>query len=232
MNNEQIFKTIEELLHKYGIKELEKTTTLQSLRMVSEEIDEFMISFSEKFNVDMSSYNYRNYFFEQVHPLIILKETFMRIVAPARVRKESITITHLIQVAQKGAWFEPGSLHLVLSMIDKQNAFNELVPLIERAKLWIINGGEDDFDIDEPFFEIEKKYGLDFSYSNALKSIYSLLDITIDSKSHFLKEVVPGYSYQHAVNDLDYILSFIKNGNIEDLESDIQFQTKIENLFH
>ena len=106
--NEQIFIRIKELLRKrVGKKNLTIETTIQSLHMVSEEIDDFFDEFDKEFKVDGRGYNYYTFFFEQVHPGHILRDFFLRLFKPEKVRKKKLTLEHLVQVAEKGKWFDP-----------------------------------------------------------------------------------------------------------------------------
>ncbi|MFC3813334.1 DUF1493 family protein [Lacihabitans lacunae] len=100
---------IQGLLEKQGIKKnkINLNTTIQSLGFGSEEIDEFFNDFGETFKIDGKEYDYYDYFFEKVHPLHILRDTFNRIFYPSKVKKLPITIEHLIKVAERGKWFKP-----------------------------------------------------------------------------------------------------------------------------
>jgi len=100
---------IKELLSKYGRKPENITldTTLQSLNMVSEDIDDFFNDFASTFNVDGKGYNYYDFFFEDVHPLHVIRDVFYRVFNPEKVKKKKLTIRHLVSVAERGKWFDP-----------------------------------------------------------------------------------------------------------------------------
>jgi hypothetical protein len=100
---------IKELLKKhFGYKkDVSLDFTIQSLNAVSEELTDFFDDFGETFNIDGKEYNYYDYFFEDVHPLHILKDTFNHVLYPSKVKKLPITIEHLIKVIERGKWFKP-----------------------------------------------------------------------------------------------------------------------------
>lgn len=100
---------IKELLPKYLVKQgrINTSTTLQSLNLVSEEIDQFFYDFFKFYSIDSKGFDYYDYFFEQVHPLIVIKDLFYRIFKPEKVKKKMITIGHLVKVAKAGKWIMP-----------------------------------------------------------------------------------------------------------------------------
>jgi hypothetical protein len=106
---EQYLTKIKKMLEKhFGYKkEVSLDFTIQSLNPVSEEIDAFFDDFGETFQIDGKEYNYYDYFFEDVHPLYILKDLFNRIFHPEKTKKLPITIEHLIRVAEQRKWFKP-----------------------------------------------------------------------------------------------------------------------------
>jgi len=97
------------LLKKYGNKpsKLTSETTLQSLHMVSEDIDDFFKGFGNKFNVDPTGYNYYNFFLEDVHPYYILRNFIYKIFKPEKLKRKPLTLDHLVKVAERGKWFDP-----------------------------------------------------------------------------------------------------------------------------
>ena len=102
------FEKIKDLLAQYGRKgNLTKNTIFQSLGFLSEDIDDFFEKYSRLFNIDMHRFNYNNFFFEDVHPIIKLRDSFYRIFTPEKVRKKNFTLGHLVQVAEQGKWFDP-----------------------------------------------------------------------------------------------------------------------------
>jgi len=97
-----------ELLSEYRNKSLlTPETTLQSLNMVSEEIDDFFEKYGKEFNIDGEGYNYYDYFLEQVHPLHVLRDFYYRIFNPDKIKKKELTIEHLAKVARNGKWLSP-----------------------------------------------------------------------------------------------------------------------------
>lgn len=105
----QTLEKIKELLSRYGIKpqSVIPEATLQSFKMVSEDIDDFFTHFGESFNIDGNGYNYYDYFLEQVHPLHVVRDIFYQIFKPNKIKKKPLTINHLIKVAERGHWFDP-----------------------------------------------------------------------------------------------------------------------------
>ncbi|WP_367916522.1 DUF1493 family protein [Leadbetterella sp. DM7] len=100
---------IKSLLMKQGVEKdkINLNTTIQSLGLGPEEIDEFFGDFVKTFYIDGQEYNYYDYFFEMVHPLHMLCDLFYRIFYPSKNKKIMITMAHLLAVIEKGKWFKP-----------------------------------------------------------------------------------------------------------------------------
>ncbi|HXT83265.1 MAG TPA: DUF1493 family protein [Verrucomicrobiae bacterium] len=100
---------IKELLREFGIRsnKLTPETTIQSLHMINDEVDDLLIKFSERFKVDMTGYVDAKFFLEDVHPLYRLRDLFYRIFKPEKIKRTPLTLDHLIKVAEKGKWFDP-----------------------------------------------------------------------------------------------------------------------------
>lgn len=87
----------------FGIDNINLNTVLNKFNTVSEENDHFINLFQTKFNIDMSSFRYYEYFEEDEFILIsIFKKIFPKI-----KRKKSLTVEHMLLVIRKGKWFEP-----------------------------------------------------------------------------------------------------------------------------
>jgi hypothetical protein len=106
---EEILKKIKLLLGKYGIKSEQITleSTMQSFKMVSEEVFDFLKDYGNHFNVDFTGFRYYDYFFEEMHPIYVIRDLFYRIFVPSKIRKTPLTIEHLVRVAERGKWFNP-----------------------------------------------------------------------------------------------------------------------------
>lgn len=108
IESELIFEKIKEILKKHAVrKNVTQERTVQSIGFVSEELEDFLMSYAKLFNVDMAGYNYYNFFFEDVHPVYMIRDTFYRIFRPEKVRKKKLTLGHLVKVAEAGKWFNP-----------------------------------------------------------------------------------------------------------------------------
>jgi|GEM_PF-1243641 len=101
---------IEELLRKRYVSKrqiLTSETTMQSLKMISEDLTHFFMDFRDKFIVDMTGYSYYNFFLEDVHPVYRLRDLFYRIFKPEKLKRKPLTLDHLVKVAERGKWFDP-----------------------------------------------------------------------------------------------------------------------------
>jgi len=100
---------IKGLLREFGINpnKLTPETTIQSLHMINDEVDDLLIKFSERFKVDMTGYIDAKFFLEDVHPLYRLRDLFYRIFKPEKIKRPPLTLDHLMKVAERGKWFDP-----------------------------------------------------------------------------------------------------------------------------
>jgi len=106
--SELVFEKIKEILKKYGFRrKLTLETNFRRLGIVGLELDDFFSTYVKTFNVDMTGYKYCNFFYEDSHPLFILRDTFYRIFNPEKVRIKKLTLGHLANVAEAGKWFDP-----------------------------------------------------------------------------------------------------------------------------
>jgi hypothetical protein len=75
---------------------------LSRINSVSEELDSFFVSYSERYGVDMSEFNYYDYFYEDV----LLFSGIVRFVSKSILKKEKkpLTLRTLIQYAINRKW--------------------------------------------------------------------------------------------------------------------------------
>ncbi len=106
---ETIENDVKKLLSVYygNTSKLNSNTTIQSLGIISEELDEFFEKYFKRFNIDPTSYNYYDYFLEQVNTLVVIRDVFYRIFKSEKIRRRKLTIAHLIKVAEHGKWIIP-----------------------------------------------------------------------------------------------------------------------------
>lgn len=84
-------------------------TTIQSLKLVPEDIEDFLMNYQKEFNVNMDAFIYTDYFEEDVPIVYFLIIWIGKIFNRTKKvdRKTEITIRHLLNVAEKGQWFKP-----------------------------------------------------------------------------------------------------------------------------
>lgn len=108
MNEEEIFEELKHILGKFGRKRnLSMEKSFQSLGIAGLELDDFFIDYMNTFNIDMAKYNPQEFFFQTDHPIHLIRNLFLRIFYPEKVRKKKLTLGHLVRVAEKGKWFDP-----------------------------------------------------------------------------------------------------------------------------
>lgn len=87
----------------FGIEDITLNTEINMLNTVSEDNDYFINSFKTNFNVNMSNFDYYEYFKEDEFIMLsILRRLFEK-----KKKKKVITVAHLLLVIDKGKWFEP-----------------------------------------------------------------------------------------------------------------------------
>ena len=89
----------------FGIDNINLETVVNKLQTVSEDNDNFIVLFSIKFDIDMSTFDYYKYFHEDEFILI----SIFRRIFQSRKEKRSLTVAHLLAVINKGEWFEPNT---------------------------------------------------------------------------------------------------------------------------
>src|SRR5689334_25127326 len=107
MTRELIYQTIQKYINDiYGIRELELKTSINSFNAVSEDNDEFLRRYQKEFNVDMSKFDYYDFFDEDQIYSLALVNLVLRLFGKQK-KKLQLTIEHLVEVAQKGKWSQP-----------------------------------------------------------------------------------------------------------------------------
>ena len=115
-------------------------------------------------------------------------------------------------------------------MSKKENIYKQLKMILEDMLLAINKSNVKSFDYDSKFQKLLIDNDIDFNYG-IIKPVYYLVDMTYDSINHSFKEVNEGYSYNDAKNDLNYIISCIKNNDIKiGLEENKNFLSKLKNV--
>lgn len=108
MNEEEIWEELKNVLKKFGRKKnLTMERSFQSLGIAGLELDDFFMDYIKTFNIDMTTYNPHKFFFQTVHPVHVIRDLFLRMFNPEKVRKKKLTLGHLVRVAERGKWFDP-----------------------------------------------------------------------------------------------------------------------------
>jgi len=87
----------------FGIDNINMDTEINMLNSVSEDNDYFINLLKAKFNIDMSTFNYYEYFEEDEFILF----SIFRKIFPNKKKKKVLTVSHLLLVINEGKWFEP-----------------------------------------------------------------------------------------------------------------------------
>lgn len=107
MDDEQIYKKIQEQIKTvFGISKIDKNTSINSFNAVSEDNEHFLKLFQEEFQVDMSGFNYYEFFEEDQFYLLAFVRLFKRLFGFKRKIQE-LTINHLLFVAKYKKWRSP-----------------------------------------------------------------------------------------------------------------------------
>lgn len=100
-------KRLYELITFYFMtKNIKPDQELEAKKFVSEDIDEFFNEFATIFEIDMTDYNYYDYFFEDSIPFVYWV-TKLLIFFNLVEEKKKIKISHLVLVIEKRKWFKP-----------------------------------------------------------------------------------------------------------------------------
>jgi len=98
---------IKRFIHEFtGVaeKRIVNNTSLQKdLGIEGDDADDFMQTYAQKFNVDLESFKFTDYFSVEggFNPISYL---FVRIFNPAHLKKQTITLADLVNAARKGKW--------------------------------------------------------------------------------------------------------------------------------
>jgi len=104
MDTNQNFIRLKSMVNNiFGIKDISLNTEINKLKTLSEDNDRFIELFQSEFKIDMSSFPYYRYFEEDEFIFISL---FKRLFRASMKGKKSLTVSHLLQVIEKGKWFE------------------------------------------------------------------------------------------------------------------------------
>ena len=90
---------------KIGANITEQTCLFTDLDLIGLDADLFMEDFAKEFEIDISSFVFKDYFNEV--SFIPFYHLLMKRVAPNRVKKKEFDLSHLAKVVKKGYWFEP-----------------------------------------------------------------------------------------------------------------------------
>jgi len=105
MNDKEIYNNLIvffEMINKTIINE--KSLLFIDLELNGTDADNFLEMFQKKFNVDMSNFNYSDYFLDETFFLF----QFMILKLFKKEKKlKTFSIYHLIEVVKKGKWFSP-----------------------------------------------------------------------------------------------------------------------------
>lgn len=107
MERQEVFNRISRQIQDiYGIKAINGATTINSFNAVSEENDEFFGRFEKEFNVDMTGFNYHEFFNEDQFYLCAFVSLFLKPLSKDS-KKKLLTIDHLVDIALLGKWSTP-----------------------------------------------------------------------------------------------------------------------------
>lgn len=103
---------IKNILKNLGVKpeRIELDTTIQSLKFIPEDIEDFLTSYEKEFNIDMVEFIYTDYFEEEIPLIYFVVEQIGKMVNTQNKNAEikiDITIKHLLDVVKEGKWFKP-----------------------------------------------------------------------------------------------------------------------------
>jgi len=104
MDSNQDLIKLKSLANKvFGVKNIEYNTKINKLNTLSEDNDRFIKLFQSEFKVDMSSFPYYQYFEEDE---FIFLSLIKRLFHGKIKNKKNLTVSHLLEVIEKGHWFE------------------------------------------------------------------------------------------------------------------------------
>lgn len=97
-------KRVLDFFGKMSNQEIELNSTVNNdLGIIGDDVDFMILSFTKEFGTDFSSFNAKKYFL----PELMWRYWYYRLFYPEKLVKPPVTISHMVQVAKKGVWFEP-----------------------------------------------------------------------------------------------------------------------------
>jgi hypothetical protein len=107
MKPEGIFNLITVMIRDvYGRTVVDSGTSITSFNAVSEDNDAFLKRFRQEFNVDMTGFDYYDFFREDQFYTMAVWHLILKLFRKVR-QKKSLTIDHLIKVVQDRRWSAP-----------------------------------------------------------------------------------------------------------------------------
>lgn len=107
MDRNVFFEDIKEISNLvWGVKPKSLNTTIRQMRVASDDIDNFLEKYVEKYKIDMQNYNYFDYFYDDNFFII---NTFREIAFLLNIikRKPDLTFEHLFRIAENKKWENP-----------------------------------------------------------------------------------------------------------------------------
>jgi hypothetical protein len=106
MEKDEVFKEVSEFIRKYnGIVINEKSKLFSDLRLIGDDADFFITRFQDKFKVDFGNLEFDKYFLREFH--IPFQYWYYKKYKPEKLKRQTFTIQHLVEVVNRGKWFEP-----------------------------------------------------------------------------------------------------------------------------
>ncbi len=110
---QETLEKIKFYLAKQGVKceQLSTETTLQSFKMVTDEIEDFLTMYGNYYKIDFTGFKYSDYFVEDMSYSQFFKKLYNLFLYSSEIvepnEKLPLTIGHLIKVAERRKWFKP-----------------------------------------------------------------------------------------------------------------------------
>ena len=92
---------------KIGINMTDDTLIFEDLGIDGLDAETLMVEFSKHFNVDMSSFDPRVYYFSEYELGNIFLSFYRAVFVRKRLKKKFFNLAHLYEVVKKGKWFDP-----------------------------------------------------------------------------------------------------------------------------
>lgn len=78
-----------------------ETRLRQDLGIDGDDASDFMVAFGDKFHVDLSKFNFDDYFFDE---LVILRWIIYKLLSPEKLNKKEIKVNDLLSAINRGCW--------------------------------------------------------------------------------------------------------------------------------